>query len=184
MPLKCHFFQKKSIKKVYEILINPYKLDGGSRGIRTLDPLIKSQMLYLLSQRTKYGCLGWVRTSGMSESKSDALPLGYEAIIKWWGDMDSNHGTRRNRFTVCRVWPLRYLPINKWCRQRESNPQPTDSYYYSFHYQLSVCSLDFLLTISYDLGTQYKVSTLEGYPSSSGLAYINTYLSPNQRRPL
>ena len=22
----------------------------------------------------------------------------------------------------------------KWCRLRESNPQPTDSYYYSFHY--------------------------------------------------
>ena len=30
--------------------------------------------------------------------------------FKWWRDMDSNHGTRRNRFTVCRVWPLRYLP--------------------------------------------------------------------------
>ena len=59
----------------------------------------------------KDGCLGWVRTSGMSESKSDALPLGYEAKLKWWGDMDLNHGTRRNRFTVCRVWPLRYLPI-------------------------------------------------------------------------
>ena len=35
----------------------------------------------------------------------------------------------------------------KWCRQRESNSQPTDSYYYSFHYHLCVCSLDFLLTI-------------------------------------
>ena len=58
------------------------------------------------------GCLGWIRTSGMSESKSDALPLGYEAINKWWGDMDLNHGTRRNRFTVCRVWPLRYLPLS------------------------------------------------------------------------
>ena len=121
-------------------------------------------MLYLLSQRTKYGCLGWVRTSGMSESKSDALPLGYEAILKWWGDVDLNHGTRRNRFTVCRVWPLRYLPIIKWCRQRESNPQPTDSYYYSFHYHFHVCSLDFLLTISFDLGPSYKVSTLKVYP--------------------
>ena len=124
------------MKKVYERIINPYKHNGGSRGIRTLDPLIKSQMLYLLSQRTKYGCLGWVRTSGMSESKSDALPLGYEAILKWWGDMDSNHGTRRNRFL----------------------------YYYSFHYQLPVCSLDFLLTISFDLGPSYKVSTLKVYP--------------------
>ena len=59
---------------------------------------------------TKNGCLGWTRTIGMSESKSDALPLGYKAIQKWWEDMDLNHGTRRNRFTVCRVWPLRYPP--------------------------------------------------------------------------
>ena len=28
------------------------------------------------------GCLGWIRTIGMSESKSDALPLGYEAVLK------------------------------------------------------------------------------------------------------
>ena len=27
---------------------------------------------------------------------------------QWWREMDSNHRTRRNRFTVCRVWPLRY----------------------------------------------------------------------------
>ena len=27
---------------------------------------------------------------------------------KWWRDIDLNYGTRRNRFTVCRVWPLRY----------------------------------------------------------------------------
>ena len=40
---------KIEYKKVYKILINSYKHDGGSRGIRTLDPLIKSQMLYRLS---------------------------------------------------------------------------------------------------------------------------------------
>ena len=79
---------------------------------------------------------------------------------KWWRVMDLNHGTRRNRFTVCRVWPLRYPSKKKWCRLRESNPQPTDSYYYSFHYQFLVCSLDFLLAISIDLGPSYKVSTL------------------------
>ena len=60
---------------------------------------------------TYRGCLGWTRTIGMSESKSDALPLGYEAIWRWWRNMDSNHGTRKNRFTVCRVWPLRYSSI-------------------------------------------------------------------------
>ena len=29
----------------------------------------------------------------------------------WWREMDLNHRTRRNRFTVCRVWPLRYPSI-------------------------------------------------------------------------
>ena len=38
---------------------------------------------------------------------------------KWWRDMDLNHGTRRNRFTVCRVWPLRY-PSKKNGADRES----------------------------------------------------------------
>ena len=28
--------------------------------------------------------------------------------FRWWKEMESNHRTRRNRFTVCRVWPLRY----------------------------------------------------------------------------
>ena len=30
--------------------------------------------------KNKDGCLGWIRTNGMQESKSCALPLGYEAI--------------------------------------------------------------------------------------------------------
>ena len=30
----------------------------------------------------KFGCLGWIRTSGMQESKSCALPLGYEAKLQ------------------------------------------------------------------------------------------------------
>ena len=33
---------------------------------------------------------------------------GNNQTKKWWRDMDLNHGTLRNRFTVCRVWPLRY----------------------------------------------------------------------------
>ena len=32
--------------------------------------------------KNKFGCLGWIRTSGMQESKSCALPLGYEAILQ------------------------------------------------------------------------------------------------------
>ena len=33
-----------------------------------------------------FGCLGWIRTSEMQESKSCALPLGYEAIISSGGE--------------------------------------------------------------------------------------------------
>ena len=76
---------------------------------KTLWLKVKCSTDWANEPKKRNGCLGWARTTGMSESKSDALPLGYEAIImKWWRDMDLNHGTRRNRFTVCRVWPLRY----------------------------------------------------------------------------
>ena len=33
------------------------------------------------------------------------------------------------------------------------------SYYYSFHYHYYVCSLDFLFTMSFDLGIARQVST-------------------------
>ena len=82
------------------------------------------------------------------------------------------------------------LSPQKWCRQRESNSQPTDSYYYSFHYHFHVCSLDFLLTISInDLGSSYKVSTLDlstqlgiviltvNFPILSSLSNISTFIS-------
>ena len=29
--------------------------------------------------------------------------LATRHYLKWWGDIDLNYGTRRNRFTVCRV---------------------------------------------------------------------------------
>ena len=34
------------------------------------------------SETNIIGCLGWIRTSGMQESKSCALPLGYEAKLQ------------------------------------------------------------------------------------------------------
>ena len=53
MPLLCHFLchllKKLYMKKVCKLLANPYNLNGVSLEIRTPDPLIKSQMLYLLS---------------------------------------------------------------------------------------------------------------------------------------
>ena len=49
---------------------------GDSPEIRTPDPLIKSQVLYRLSQRVN-GWGEWDRTTEMTESKSVALPLGY-----------------------------------------------------------------------------------------------------------
>ena len=44
----------------------------------------------------------------------------------WWGQVDSNHRSRNNRFTVCPIWPLWYIPIKKKSRRRDSNPRPTD----------------------------------------------------------
>ena len=57
--------------------------DGVSEGNRTLDPLIKSQLLYHLSYRDSggYSRLGQRGSnSRMRESKSLALPLGYAPI--------------------------------------------------------------------------------------------------------
>ena len=39
--------------------------------------------------------------------------LATRQYLKWWKEMDLNHRTRRNRFTVCRVWPLRYPSVIK-----------------------------------------------------------------------
>ena len=53
-------------------------LNGDPQAIRTPDPLIKSQMLYQLSQRVIINGWGtWIRTREMTESKTVALPLGY-----------------------------------------------------------------------------------------------------------
>ena len=56
----------------------------------------------------------------LAECKSQSLVPYHLATrqSKWWGEMDSNHWTRRNRFTVCRVWPLRYLPIKNGAENR------------------------------------------------------------------
>ena len=74
----------------------------------------------------KNGCLGWTRTIEMSESKSDALPLGYEAIFK---EMVEGHGfepwnPKEQIYSLPRLTTS--LSLQKWCRLRESNPQPTD----------------------------------------------------------
>ena len=48
----------------------------------------------------------------MSESKSDALPLGYEAKQKWWREMDSNHRTQREQiYSLSRL--ASSLPLQK-----------------------------------------------------------------------
>ena len=95
-------------------------IDGVSEGNRTLDPLIKSQLLYHLSYRDIV-----VKLAGaarfeltMRESKSLALPLGYAPIgclaillavnqlrfFKNGGDgWFRTTEPRGSRFTVCRV---------------------------------------------------------------------------------
>ena len=46
------------------------------------------------------------RIIGMEDDnhyKLSIIDLDYREKKKWWKGMDSNHRTRRNRFTVCRV---------------------------------------------------------------------------------
>ena len=60
--------------------------------------MVASARLELANATVKVWCLtAWLRGNKLNLTKT-----------KWWRDMDLNHGTRRNRFTVCRVWPLRY----------------------------------------------------------------------------
>ena len=56
---------------------------------------------------TILGCLGKIRTCACQSQSLMPYHLATRQS-KWWGEVDSNHRTRRNRFTVCRVWPLRY----------------------------------------------------------------------------
>ena len=71
---------------------------------------------------TKIGCLGWIRTSGMQESKSCALPLGYEAIIQVVerdGFEPSN--PKEQIYSLPRLTASLSLQ-KKWCRKQELNP--------------------------------------------------------------
>ena len=63
----------------------------------------------------------------MSESKSDALPLGYETIYQsgggsWIRTMEPEGTDLQSAAFDHFANP----PTKKWCRLRESNPQPPD----------------------------------------------------------
>ena len=61
-----------------------------------------------------------------------------------WGQEDSNLRSRNNRFTVCPIWPLWYIPFHKKkSRRRDSNPRPTD--YKSVALPAELLRLNFLL---------------------------------------
>src|SRR5574344_1103069 len=62
--------------------------------------------MYNLLAGETFGWGNWVRTSAY-QSQS-LMPYHLAMPQKWWKKVESNHRTRRNRFTVCRVWPLRY----------------------------------------------------------------------------
>ncbi len=87
-----------------------FSINGAPPETRTPDPFIKSEMLYHWASGTNW--LGRLDSNQrMSESKSDALPLGYNPINggqKWIWTTESEGGW----FTVSCVWPLRYLSIN------------------------------------------------------------------------
>src|SRR5690349_7171925 len=52
---------------------------------------------------------------GVTASQPSSLePTAAEAVAPWkiWAGLDSNQRRRKaSRFTVCPVWPLRYLPV-------------------------------------------------------------------------
>ena len=61
-------------------------------------------------------CCG-VRYLSRFAAAADLIPrakdsTGYGPIGKIWAGLDSNQRRRKaSRFTVCPVWPLRYLPV-------------------------------------------------------------------------
>ena len=62
----------------------------------------------------------------MSESKSDALPLGYEAILSGgeeWIRTIEPEGTDLQSVAFSH---FATSPIIKWCRNQDLNPEPTD----------------------------------------------------------
>ena len=69
----------------------------------------------------------------MPQSKCGALPLGYEAIYALIfaaqlkvveGDGVEPSNPKEQIYSLPRLTTS--LSLQKWCRQRESNPQPTD----------------------------------------------------------
>ena len=64
-------------------------------------------------------------------------------IVTLWGQEDSNLRSRNNRFTVCPIWPLWYIPILQKSRRRDSNPRPTD--YKSVALPAELLRLNFLI---------------------------------------
>ena len=108
--------------------LNYTRIRGDSEGTRTLDPLIKSQLLYRLSYRVrlKNKRLGQRDSnSRMRESKSLALPLGYAPIrihcdihnkYKWWRRAVSNHRTQREQIYSLPRLATSLRLHKKWCR--------------------------------------------------------------------
>ena len=61
----------------------------------------------------------------MSESKSDALPLGYEAITVVERDgFEPSNPTGTDLQSV--AFSLFATSPKKWCRNQDLNPEPTD----------------------------------------------------------
>ena len=100
--------------------------NGDPQATRTPDPLIKSQMLYRLSQRVFFiGWGTWIRTREMTESKSVALPLGYTPTFKMVG-RGGFEPPNRKELSYSQPRLATSLPPQLWCRLKDLNPQPTD----------------------------------------------------------
>ena len=120
-------FKVRRILSPVRLPISPpglIQLNGDPQATRTPDPLIKSQMLYQLSQRViPYGWGSWIRTSAMTESKSVALPLGYTPMNGGGGRIRT---TEPKELSYSQPRLATSLPPHHWCRLKDLNPQPTD----------------------------------------------------------
>ena len=95
------------------------------RGFEPLTPWLKVKCSTDgASESVVFGWGKWTRTTAWQSQSLLPYQLGYTPK-KWWARVDSNHRRFPSRFTVCRIWPLCYLPISwKWWMRRGSNSRP------------------------------------------------------------
>ena len=98
--------------------------NGDPQAIRTPDPLIKSQMLYRLSQRVIIYWLGYLDSNQGDDRVKVCCLTAWLYPNRWWRRADSNHRTKGTELQSAAFSHFATPP--SWCRLKDLNPQPTD----------------------------------------------------------